>query len=427
MWQQLWQWFREPENQRLCLGVIAGLVAGWVVGRLAARSKAKEAKSLAKDGDKAFFKGIQYILSNDHDQAIEEFTKSVQINSDTIETYVALGNLYRSKGDIDRAIRVRQSIILRPHMDEQLKLRALFDLGLDYRKGGFLNRALETFLSVLQRMPTHLETLREVEKIYEEMKDWASAFATRQRITRLVKGDHAHILAHHQTEMGKAFLEKGEVSKAKSCFKSALSIDETCLDAYLHLGDLHFARQDYKQAIATWKKVVNVSPRFTFLAYRRLEGAYAQMKNLKPVSDFLKECAQLTSDPFTHMALARYLYNEKDYQGALRELRNALDLDPTFWEARKLMGEIHIAQGMNAEALEAYRDVLSHLNVPYLKFQCRNCGFRPVDLQWQCPQCRQWDTTDMMESGAVDSTSLREPPGDIHEPSRQREIREGEG
>jgi lipopolysaccharide biosynthesis regulator YciM len=412
MWQQLWHWFLEPGNQKLCMGVLAGILCGWIVGILSSRRKKEESKPLRREGDEAFLKGIRYILSNDHDQAIEEFTKSVQINSDTIETYVALGNLYRSKGDIDRAIRIRQSIILRQNTSEQIKLRALIDLGVDYRKGGFLNRALETFSSVLQKEPSSLETLVEVEKIYEEMKDWPNAFATRQRVARLVKGNHAHILAHHQAEMGKASLENGDFSKAKSGFKSAISIDPNCIDAYLHLGDLYFAKQEFKQAIATWRKVVDVSPHFTFLAYRRLEGAYSRMRNLKPVGDFLKECAQISSDPFTHMALARYLYNEKDEQGALRELRSALDLDPAFWEARKFMGEILLTHGMSDLALQAYKDLISHLDVPYLKFQCSNCGFRPADLLWQCPQCRQWDSVDFMDSVPVDSNPPR-PEGSL--------------
>lgn len=423
MWEQLWQWFLEPGNQKLCLGILGGVLCGLIIGVLAGRRKRHKSATLSREGDEAFLKGIRYILSNDRDQAIEEFTKSVQINSDTIETYVALGNLYRSKGDIDRAIRIRQSIILRPNTSEQIKLRAIIDLGMDYRKGGFLNRALETFSNVLQKQSSNLEVLGEIEKIYEEMKDWANAFATRQRIARLTKGNHSHILAHHQTEIGKAFLEMGEVAKAKSCFKSAISIDERCIDAYLHLGDLYFSRQDFKQAIGSWRSVVDVSPHFTFLAYRRLEGAYSRMRNLKPVGDFLKECAQLGSDPFTHMALARYLYNEKDEQGALRELRSALDLDPAFWEARRFMGEILLAQGMNQQALEAYQDLISHLEVPYLKFQCGNCGFRPAELQWQCPQCRQWDTIEFLESRQVES-AIPQTQGAL--PARPLKISGGE-
>ena len=405
MLNQLWQWVLAPDIQKLWLGIVAAFIIGLIIGRGRSYSRKSEAKSLNREGEKAFFKGVQYILSNDRDQAIEEFTKSVQVNSDTIETYVALANLYRSKGDIDRAIRIRQNIILRPNIDEQIRLRALFDLGLDYRKGGILNRALETFLDVLKEQPSNLETLEEIEKIYEEMKDWENVYSTRQKIARLVNGEHNHVLAHLQTEMGKIYQDKEDFSSAKSCFKKAISIHEGCVDAYLHLGDLYFSKQEYRKAIATWKKVVSVAPRFTFLAYRRLEGAYSKMENLKPVEDFLKECAQLGSDAFTHLALARYLYNEHDYDGALKEIESALGLDPSFWEARRFLGEILLELRKDEEALDAYRDLIRHLHVPYLKFQCANCGFSPNDLQWQCPQCRKWDTIDF-----IDSQMMASPP-----------------
>ena len=421
MWQQLSQWFLDPNNQIICLGIVVAFITGVILGRLARHRAHKKDKAVAERGDEAFFKGIQYILSNDHDHAIEEFTKSVQLNSETIETYVALGNLYRSKGEIDRAIRIRQSIILRPNISKDIKLRALIDLGLDYRKGGFLNRALKTFLDVLTKQPTNLQTLEEVEKIYEEMKDWENAFATRQRISKLVKGEHDHILAHHQTELGKAFYAKGEVGRAKSCYEKAISIDKKCVDAYLHLGDLHFDNQDYKKAIATWKKVVQAAPRLTFLAYRRLEGAYSKMDNLQPVEDFLKECAKLNSDAFTHLALARHLYNKQDEEGALKELEGALALDPFFWEARKLIGEILLAKDRKADVRAAYQDLIAHLNVAYLKFRCANCGYEPDYLQWQCLQCRKWDTMDFASFETGDSTSPHHLPDPLFDSTEEGE------
>jgi lipopolysaccharide biosynthesis regulator YciM len=221
MGQALLQWFSEPFNQKLLWGIIPAFIIGLIFGHMLRRRKEKKTKLLTRKGDEAFFKGIQYILSNDHDQAIEELTKAVQVNSDTVETYVALGSLYRSRGDIDRAIRIRQNIILRANLDEQIKLRALFDLGLDYRKGGFLNRALENFSKVLQKKPDDLETLEEIEKIHEELNDWGEAFSVRQKIARLTNSGHQNILAHHQTELGKALQENGEISKAKACFKKA--------------------------------------------------------------------------------------------------------------------------------------------------------------------------------------------------------------
>lgn len=399
MFHPIWQWLGESGNQKLLLGILIAFVIGLLAEKLFRRNRQEKIGLVKSKGDKAFLKGVQYILSNDRDQAIEEFTKSVQLNSDTIETYVALGNLYRSKGDIDRAVRIRQNIILRPNIDERMKLRALFDLGLDYRKGGFLNRSLKAFFEVIRRTPSDVKTLEEIERIYEELKDWANAFATRKKIARLVKGDHQHILSHHLVEMGKACQEKGDLGRATTFLGKAIATHAECIDAYLHLGDIQFSKGEYKKAISTWKKVATVAPQFTFLAYRRLEGAYARMKNLKPVEEFLKECAESNPDAFTFLALARYLYNEKDVNGALAEIDHALELEPSFWEARKFKGEILLAQGREKEALGDYGDLIQHLNMPYLRFQCSQCGFEPKELLWQCPQCNKWDTIGLIESG----------------------------
>ena len=401
-----WQWFQEPDNLRLALGVAFAFSLGLVLGVWWKTMARRGRGQVAGKGDSAFLKGVQYILSNDHDQAIEQFTKSVQVDSESIETYVALGNLYRSKGDIGRAIRIRQSIILRPNIDPKIKLRALFDLGVDYRKGGFFKRALETFQKVTEKDPSDLQTLEEIERIYEEMKDWENAYRTRQKISRLVKGNHTHILAHHLVETGKKLVGEGNLPKARSFFTRALTTDPACIDAYLHLGDLHFHKGELKKAIQQWKKIGDYAPQFTFLAYRRLEGAYARMKNLKPVEEFLKECVQTHPDAFTHVALARYLYNERDVEGALQELESALRLAPAFWEASRFKGEILISQERNEEALKSYQELIEHLNVPYLRFQCSQCGFEPADLQWQCPQCRQWDTTDLIHSTEAASPGM---------------------
>ncbi len=392
-----WQWFLDSSNQELLLFIFISLGIGFFIGRGSWRFKESKGISPENKGDKAFFKGIQYIISNDHDHAIEEFTKSVQVNSETIETYIALGNLYRSKGDIDRAIRIRNSIILRPNIEQKIKLRALFDLGLDYRKGGLLNRALSIFLKVVQRDPSSIETLNEIERIYEEMKDWENAYRTRQKISRLVQGDHRHILAHHLVEMGKVSLEKNDIAEANSLFKKAISTDQNCVDAYLHQGDLYFSLQEYKKAISAWEKVAGIAPQFTFLAYGRLEGAYSKMKNLKPVEDFLKACAQSNSDVFTHLALARFLLNKGDIEGALKEVDGALEMAPYFWEARRFKGEIMLVHGKEEGIMSDYADLISHLDMPYLRFQCEQCGFAPNELLWQCPQCKRWDTISLID------------------------------
>ena len=402
MLEQVWQYIADPEVMRFGFCLILALMLGFLSGRYFKTGYSNRRNPVIDKGDDAFFKGIQYLLSDDPDHAIEEFTKSVQVNSDTIETYVTLGNLYRSKGDIDRAVHIRKSIILRQNIDEETKLRALYDLGLDYKKGGFLDRALESFLKVLQKQPSNLSALQELEKIYEELKDWENAFSSRQKIAKLLKGDHSNILAHHRTEAGKILFERGDIPKARSALKKAISINKQCIDAYLHLGDLFLAAGDYKKAMSTWQRIVTISPQMTFLAYRRLEGVYNKLQDARQIMNFLKECAQSNSDAFTHLALARYMYKENNYDEAIEELKRALDLDTSFWEARRFLGEILLETGREDEALIAYRNLLTQLNIPYLEFQCNNCGFHPNDLKWQCPQCKKWDTISLIDNRPKD-------------------------
>lgn len=409
MWEEIKYWLFALQDLRFGIWLIFAFIAGVLVDRFIRSRGAEKLRRKLDKGDKAFFEGIQYILSNEPDQAIEQFTKSVQINSDTIETYVALGNLYRSKGDIERAIRIRQGIILRPNLDKKIRLRALFDLGLDYRKGGFFNRAMSAFQEAIEGDPNNIEALEQIERIYEDVHDWEKAFKTRQAISKLISGEHRHILAHYQTERGKIQEKNGDFLRAESFYKKALSIFERCVDAYLHLGDLYFSQQEYKKALSSWKRVVDVAPQFTFLAYQRLERAYSRMKNLKGVEDLLLESARKNSDGFSRLALARYLYNKGETDPALDQLNQAVTLVPSFLDARKFMGEILLKEGRNEEALGAYKDFLLKLDLPYLRFQCGNCGYRAEKLAWKCPQCLKWDSINIIEPSSSGLSNGNEP------------------
>jgi lipopolysaccharide biosynthesis regulator YciM len=388
------------------LAFVAGLVANWLIRS----GSAEKIRSRLDRGDKAFFRGVQHILSNEPDQAIEQFTKSVQINSETIETYVALANLYSSTGDIERAIRIRQGIILRPNLDSAIRLRAIFDLGSDYKRGGFLDRALSAFQKVVESEPNNLEAHEQIERIYEDLHDWDRAFKTRQTISKLVKGDHRHILAHHKTELAKFREKDGDEVGAEKAYKEAISIFDGCVDAYLHLGDLYLSQQRHKAALAKWKKVADVAPEFTFLAYQRLERAYAKMDNPGLVGDFLKEVARQNSDVSSQLALARYLYNEGEVDAAVDQVKQAIKLAPSFLDARKFMGEVLLKEGRNEEALVAYKELLLSMDFPFLQFRCNNCGYRPEKLAWRCPQCLKWDSI-----GIIEPPSLGLPNG--HSPA----------
>ena len=370
----------------LFLGIIIG---AWLSSRLAvAEPEVKKEKEST-----AFLKGLNYLLLNDRDQAIEEFTKAVQINSNTVETYMALGNLFRSKGEVGRAIRIHETIILRPTIDKETKIQAMYDLSLDFKKAGFIKRAVSSLEDVISHDSTRLDAHIQLEELYEETGDWDKAFTTQQRISALKKTQDNNILAHLQTELGKSYFSDDEIRLAEKSFKKALSLDNNCIDALLHLGDLYFSRRDYTKAIAIWKKVMKINPPLIFMVYDRLEKAYTEKNKPTHFEKLLRKySAEDKSNFHIRLGLAKHLHNKGETKEAMEQLRTVIHINPHSLDARKELGEILMECGKADELISEYQDFLNVMNMPEKGFRCQKCGFESERIQWKCPQCLKWDT-----------------------------------
>ncbi len=372
--------------------LLIGFFSGLSLSDFFSSGKKKKDEAVGTDA-LAYLSGINYILPDEPDKAIEEFSKAVQINSDTVETYTALGNLYRSKGELARAIRIHQSIILRPNIDAETKLQAHYDLSLDYKKAGFVERAINSFEEVVKMDSRRLDAYIQLLDLYEDIRDWEKAYQTQLKISKLRKSDDSHVLAHHQTEMGKSLLENGHDGLAKKALKKAISHDSGCIDAYLHLGDLLFAEDNFTKAIETWKKIMEIAPGFTHLAYSRLEEAYFKLNQFGQMEKILRVNSKGNlNDIHTHLALAEYLYKKSMLSEAIAELNKVIELRPAHVKAREMLGIYYMEQGKEAEAFKLYQSIFDYLPSPDENYQCSDCGYESKSLSWRCPQCRKWDT-----------------------------------
>ncbi|MBW1708289.1 MAG: tetratricopeptide repeat protein [Deltaproteobacteria bacterium] len=399
MWEQHFEFMniKITMYQLMLLVAIVSLILGYFLAFLPKRAGRGDypKQSVEKEriiSNAAFMKGLNYILSDKRDEAIEEFSRAVAQDTQTVESYMALGNLFRSKGEFERAIRIRQSLILRPHLDAKIKLQALYDLGLDYRMAGLFDRAIKSFNDVLAEDSGHAEAYRQLVQIYEETRDWKQAFQTWQKLAKLTGNEPKNVMAHYHVEMGKVHFEKGELSPARGAYKKALSLDSSCVDAYLHLGDLLLKDKKPKKAINVWRKIIEVAPEMTFLVFGRLARVYSELADLKPVEDFLNECAAKEKDPLARLALGRMFLESGNQPRALDEFRKALELDSGLLEIHRELGLLLLSLENADETLEAYRDLLDHLTPLGADFQCAKCGFESQKLMWRCLQCQEWDT-----------------------------------
>jgi lipopolysaccharide biosynthesis regulator YciM len=380
---------------------ILGGAVGWYLARRCQRQDSSLQPANQPENYSAFLQGIHYILANETDQAIEAFTRAIQINSETIETYVALGNLYRAKGEIDRAVRIRQSILLRQRVDEETKLQALFDLGMDYKQGGFLQRAISTFQEVIARAPRRLEAYVQLESLYEATHDWQRAYELQREICKLSNSNEQYILAHLQTEQAKAQMDVGNVDVAEGHLKKALSLDSDCVDARLHLGELYWLKNKKKKALAIWRELAQNKPQWAHLVLARLEERAGEPGDEAQLLDFFATISRDSLDGRAQLAVARcYMLRGLKQQG-IAALRRALEIEPGLQQARQILGDVLLEDGDHEGALNEYRALLGHLRTPRKRYRCEHCGFEVDKVQWKCPRCKRWDTTQPRRTGTL--------------------------
>ncbi|MBI5787952.1 MAG: tetratricopeptide repeat protein [Candidatus Schekmanbacteria bacterium] len=366
----------------------SGFILAWILKK---RHKPASNAALSQE-NRAYIKGLNYIIANMPDKAIAEFTKAVQLNSDTVEIYLSLGNLFREKGDVERAIRIHQSILLRPTLDPKTHVQALVDLGLDYHKAGFIDRAIETYKKVIGLDPNSLIAYKQLEKLHEEENNWERAYSIQHKIMRLENSKDQRMLAHIQVQMGQQFYEAGDPRQAFKRLKTAMMLNKGCTPAYLLMGDIYFDEGKLDKAIAIWEEIVDNGLRFAFLAYRRLENAYLQQGQYDKIGHLYRRMLKdKPGDIRTRIALAKYYHKSGRSDQAIGELQEALKHNSKVPEVRQYLLQI-LLETKGADVISQYTNLFQELKTEDIPLHCSHCGYEDLELPWKCLRCREWDT-----------------------------------
>jgi lipopolysaccharide biosynthesis regulator YciM len=374
----------------ILLGAVCSLSA--MMGLVIGLKWPKRKNTISSDESKiAFLKGFRYLLSNETDRAIEAFTKAVRLDTETIETYVALGNLLRDKGEFERAIRIRQNIMTRPHLDKQIRLQALYDLAIDYKKGGFVDRAVESFKEIIRQDPKRADAYLELASLYQEIKDWEAAYKYIEQLANFTKNSYSLMLAHFKTEMGKVS-QKEDLGMAEKLYREAIKIDKRCVDAYLHLGDLYLMEENTKKALSVWLEVIKNASDYAFLVYRRIEEHLDKLQADKALEKLIEYLKKMEShDVSSCLILARYYHRKNRLDLAKNYLEEALRQAPQHSSARQFLAQILLEEGKMEAALAEIKSLVK-IAILEKSFQCSQCGYKAHKLSWKCPQCGNWDT-----------------------------------
>jgi len=382
------------------LAALFALLAGLTIGKAWERYKLRDGKWIDRRRAREsphYILGLNFLVANQIDLAIEELSRAASLDADALEVHMILGNLYREKGQVGKAIPLHQNLLQRPNLSKLEHAYVLLCLGLDYKRGGFVDRALEAFNEVLRLDPKNEYALLNLQKLHEEQHQWSEAYDTRRRLSKLADIEsrpHSQaILAFLENEIGLEAMRRKDYREATRRFNSAIDLDARAVPAYLNLGDVRVAQGDEREAAAIWEKVVEVAPDRAYLAFDRLEALTIRAGNPER---FPRLCRRLIEenpqDWRARLALSRHLAGSNQPREALDLLfaalvqnPHALSIHQAIWRA---LGQLHHP----ASLVDRYGELTEHAVFYLDPHVCMRCRYRSTELLWQCPHCHDWNT-----------------------------------
>ncbi|MBK23424.1 MAG: hypothetical protein CME70_05400 [Halobacteriovorax sp.] len=358
--------------------------------------------SIFEAQSKVFLNATQYLISGNKDLAIREFLNAVDINRETIDTYFALGGLFRSNGEIEKAISIHRSLIARENISESVRLRALKELALDFDKGGFLDKAIETYKDVLKINRDQYEVIQSLCRIYEDLEDWEQAYNYRIMLSKVGHENQAETISHILVQKAKIAFEKGEFKKCHEdlddAFRFAPSVSAKILRLKLFLAD-----GDLEGAKTLLVELLKEHPMYASFIFVSLEEGFRGDENtmegykarLGMLRDFFLDLddKELLEIPSVILSKVRLLKEAGRSISAHEILKDWMGTHPQSTEVMKAEYiKLLIELERYEEAVENTKDLLENLHQSLTKHFCSQCGYNSDSIFWRCPQCHEWET-----------------------------------
>ena len=381
------------------LAALIALLLGLTVGKAWERYKLRAGRLI--DRRRApeslhYIVGLNFLVTNQIDLAIEELNKAAESLGDALEIHLLLGSLYREKGQVARAINIHQSLLQRPRLTRLEQAHILLCLGLDFKRGGFVDRALEAFNEVIRIDPNNQYALLNIEKLHEDQHQWQEAYDVRRALGSqggAEDGRSQAILAFLENELGLQAVARGDYPAAIARFESAIDLDAGVVPAYLNLGDIHARDDRMAQAASTWEQVIDKAPERAYLTFDRLSLAYAKLGAPERFSQLCRKLiANNPLDWRARLALARHLESRDDTRGSLELLFEALVHNPHALTVHQAIWHVLSRLEFERTLVQRYVELTRHAVFYMDPHICVRCRYRSTELLWQCPHCHEWNT-----------------------------------
>ncbi len=340
-----------------------------------------------------YIRGLNYLLNEQTDKAIEAFIDVLEVDSETVETHLALGNLFRRRGEVDKAIRLHQNLVARPALSAEEHKAALLELGQDYLAAGVYDRAEKVFLQVNQQNHYSKMANQALLQIYEHSQDWDKAIHIARIISKKSGFDLSCQVSHYYCEQAEHALVDGDFSSATKQVKQATIQFAESARALLLNAKIAMTQQDYKGAKKAYIKLAQLQPHYLSLALTEIEDCFIQLGDEQGFYRFLQ--AALIDGAGISIANKLFELYQKagDDRKAAEFLTTFLQQHPSLKGLQSLI-KLHIkhANDSSRESLQLLDSIVEQLHNTKPNFRCQSCGFSGKQMHWNCPSCKSWDT-----------------------------------
>jgi lipopolysaccharide biosynthesis regulator YciM len=374
------------------LWMLLGIPFFFGLGWLAARVDINELVSESRTLPRGYFKGLNHLLNDQPDKAIDSFIEIVKLDPESADMHFALGNLFRRRGETERAIRVHQNLLARPDLPAEDKAHAQYELGIDYLKAGLLDRAEETFNQLVDTSYA-VKARRSLLEIYQREKEWKRAIAAAEGLQDSGAGSRQKEIAQFYCELAQDALVHTESSDAMQLLDKALEADRHSVRATILRGDALLAQGDVEGALVAWRRVEQQSVPHVALVAQRLMDGYRKVgrpqEGVNLLRNYLAEASSIDLIEVVFKAVIELDGVESAKGLVVEELRRnptLLGLDKLL-EARLMDAPAHVW-----EELSMVKNLVQRYTQKLARYQCSHCGFKARQFYWHCPGCNRWET-----------------------------------
>lgn len=397
----LLDWGKDHVLTVVAVAITLVLIYHYVIERdRAVKLSKKYRSSIFEAQSRIFLNATQYLIEGNKDLAIKEFLNAVDLNRETIDTYFALGGLFRSNGEIEKAISIHRSLIARESISESTRLHALKELALDFDKGGFIDKAIETYKDVLKINRDQQDVIQSLCRIYEDIEDWDQAYNYRIMLSKVGQENQSETISHILVQKAKALFDKGQyktcAEELEDAFRFAPSVSAKILRLrlFLVLGKM----EDANGLLMELLKEHPMYATFIFVSLDnfnpKLQEANGYRERLKQLKEYFLDIndVDLMVSPSVILSKIRLLKDLKKINDAFQLLNewmtNHGQSDVLRIEYIKILIEI----GKTEEALVHTKSLLNNLHSSLTRHYCSQCGYNSDEIFWRCPQCHNWET-----------------------------------